>query len=150
MPRRDQTESGRQYAMKALKNKRASLAGEIESLKRKLEWAQKQMAHVDGCLTIFQPGFDPGALGIKKPRSRVRLFKQGELNRMVLDALRRAGKPIGTKDVTTLLMEAAGHGEDTRDALTERVRQALGYLARTNRIVGQNSGRLARWSLIPD
>jgi len=135
--------------MKALKDKRASLAGEIESLKRKLEWAQKQMAHVDACLTIFQPGFEPASAGIRKPRKRVKLFRQGELNRMVLDALRRAGKPIGTAEVARSLMDAEGFEEDTFTGLIERVRGALAYLSRTGRVERRGDGRAGVWALEP-
>lgn len=99
MSKRDQTPTGYHYAMKALKDRRASLAGEIQSLKNKLAWAKSQLRHVDATLTIFSPGFDPTKLGIKWPRQRVKLYVQGDLSRMVLDALRRAGKPITCQDV---------------------------------------------------
>jgi hypothetical protein len=87
---------GNKYALAALKNKRATLAGEIAELKKQLAWRVSQLDHVDACLTIFEPGFDVNALGIKRPRKRVKLFRQGELGRLIIDALRRAGKPLST------------------------------------------------------
>ena len=80
-------ENGNQYALAALKDKRATLAGEIVDLKKQLAWRVSQLDHVDACLTIFEPGVDVGALGIKRPRKRVKLFRQGELGRLIIDAL---------------------------------------------------------------
>jgi hypothetical protein len=97
-------EKSNQYALAALKDKRATLAGEIVDLKKQLAWRVSQLDHVDACLTIFEPGFDIKAVGIKRPRKRVKLFRQGELGRLIIDALRRAGKPLGTHEITSALL----------------------------------------------
>ena len=140
-------EKGNQYALAALKDKRATLAGEIVSLKKKLEWAEKQLVHVDATLEIFSPGFNPESLGVKRPRKRVKLFAQGELGRMVLDALRRAGKPQGLRDITTALLTAGGHGESARPGLTPRVRGNLSYQVKRGTITSSGSGRAITWAL---
>ena len=80
-------EAGNRYALAALKDRRATLAGEIVDLKKQLAWRVSQLDHVDACLTIFEPGFDIKAIGIKRPRKRVKLFRQGELGRLIIDAL---------------------------------------------------------------
>lgn len=147
MGKRDQTPAGNKYAMKTLKDKRASLAGEIQSLKYKLAWAQSQLRHIDAALTIFQPGFDPKSAGIKRPRQRVKLYRQGELGRMVLDALRRAGAPTTAYDVTTALLAANGHPEEARPSLSRRVRGALAYQVRCGLVVCEGSGRAGTWAL---
>jgi hypothetical protein len=147
MSKRDQTPTGNHYAMKALKDRRAALAGEIQSLKNKLEWAKKQLAHVDACLTMFQPGFDPKSAGIRRPRVRVKLYAQGDLSRMVLDALRRAGKPITCQDVTTALLAANGHPEEARPSLSRRVHGALAYQVRCGLVVCEGTGRGTIWAL---
>jgi hypothetical protein len=90
-------DSSNKYALAALKDKRATLAGEIVHLKRQLAWAQNQLDHMDVCLTIFEPGFDPTKIGKKLVRKRVKLFRQGELGRLIIDALRRAGLGPGVR-----------------------------------------------------
>ena len=140
-------ETGNKYALAALKDKRATLAGEIVQLKNKLAWAQKQLEHVDACLTIFEPGFDVKSLGIKNPRQRVKLFRQGELMRLIVDALRRAEKPLGTQEVVTALLEAGGYGEAARPSLAPRVRGNLAYLERKGKVCKTGKASTARWAL---
>ena len=143
-------ENGNRYALHALKDKRATLAGEIEHLKRQLQWRQTQLDHVDAFLTIFDPGFDVEAIGKKLVRKRVKLFRQGELGQLIRDALRRAGKPLGTHAITTALLEAGGHGESARAALTPRVRGNLAYLERSGAVRKDGTARTAVWSLSDD
>lgn len=100
----DQTDNGNKYALRALKDKRATLAGEIIDLKKRLAWRQSQLDHVDATLTIFQPGFDVDAIGAKRPKKRIKLFAQGQLSRTTQDVLRKAGKPLGVHDVVTGLL----------------------------------------------
>ena len=140
-------ENGNCYALHALRDKRATLAGEIADLKKQLAWRVSQLDHVDACLTIFEPGFDPQKIGLKRPRKRVKLFRQGELGRLIIDALRRAGKPLGTHDVVSALLVAGGYGESARPSLTTRVRGNLAYLERESKVAKSGKASTARWSL---
>jgi len=140
-------EKGNQYALAALKDRRATLAGEITHLKRQLAWAQNQLDHVDACLTIFEPGFDPAKIGQKLVHRRVKLFRQGELGRLIIDALRRAGRPLGTHEIVTALLEAGGHGESARPSLGPRVRGNLAYQVRRGFVTSTGAGREIVWTL---
>jgi hypothetical protein len=135
------------YALAALKDRRATLAGEIESLKRSLQTKVQQLDHIDACLTIFEYEGDPATIPNKRPRRRVKLFRQGELGRLIVDALRRAGKPLGTHAIVTALMEAGGHGEGARTSLTPRVRGNLAYLETREMVLKDGRGQLVRWHL---
>jgi hypothetical protein len=139
---------GNKYALAALKDRRATLAGEIADLKRRLQTATIQLDHIDACLTIFEYEGDPAAIPNKRPKRRVKLFAQGELGRLILDALRRAGKPLGTHSIVAALLEAGGHGEASRAALTPRVRGNLAYLEKRRAVTKSGSGTLVRWSLV--
>jgi hypothetical protein len=143
----DQTEAGNRYALHALKDKRATLSGEIADLKRRLAWRVQQLDHVDACLTIFEPGFDPEKIGKKLVRKRVKLYKQGELGRLIIDALRRAGKPLGTQEITSVLLAAGGYGESAWAGLSPRVRANLAYQVRRKTITSSGSGRTITWAL---
>jgi hypothetical protein len=51
-------------------------------------------------LRIFALDLDPEAISEKKLCKRINLFKEGELDRLVLGVLRKAGKPLSTEEVT--------------------------------------------------
>lgn len=141
-------ETGNKYALAALKDKRATLAGEIAQLKNKLAWAESQLKHVDATLALFDPNLDPDQIAAKRPKKRVKLFRQGELNRLILDVLRTACGPQRTQDVVTLVMAALGHDETARTALAPRVRGNLQYLQTKAGMVAKiGGGRDARWTL---
>lgn len=142
-----QTENGNRYALAALRDKRATLAGEIAALKKKLAWAEDALGHVDACLRLMDPEADPAGLPTKRPYQRVKLFRQGELGRMILDALRRAGRPQSTHAIVSALLEAGGHGEEARPAMAPRVRGNLAYLEKQGRITKEGTARSATWVL---
>ena len=142
-----QTENGNRYALTALKDKRATLAGEIAALKKRLKWAEDALGHVDACLRLMDPDADPSALPAKRPYQRVKLFRQGELGRMILDALRRAGRPQSTHAIVSALLEAGGHGEAARPTMTPRVRGNLTYLEKAAKVVKAGRGKSVTWHL---
>ncbi len=127
-----QTDNGNRYALTALRDKRATLAGEIADLKKQIAWREQALGHVEACLRLMDPGADPSSLPAKRPYRRVKLFRQGELGRLIFDALRRAGKPLGTHAVVTALLAEGGHGEDARPAMTPRVRGKKAIACKTD------------------
>ena len=142
-------ETGNKYALAALKDKRATLAGEIAQLKNRLAWAESQLKHVDATLALFDPNLDPDEIAAKRPKKRIKLFKQGVLGRLILNALRTADGPLRTQDVVSAIMLAQGHDEAARTALVPRVRGNLQYLQTKAGMVAKiGGGRDARWALV--
>lgn len=141
------TDLGNRYALSALKKQRGTLAGEIASLKKRLAWAEDQIRHVDATLQLFDPQLFPHLIPAKRPQKRIKLFRQGELGRLVIDALRRAGKPLGTREIVTALLKAGEHGEAARPALGPRVRGNLAYQERRGKIVKAGRGKAVTWAL---
>lgn len=140
-------ENGNKYALAALKDRRALLAGEIAELKKQLMRREDQLEHLDATITLFQPDYDRRTIATKRPR-RVKLFRQGELNRMILTALRRADKPLSTAEVVSSVLDQTGYGEEARPALKGRVRGNLQYLERDRKMVTKSgSGANVRWTL---
>jgi hypothetical protein len=135
------------YALAALKDRRATLAGEIADLKKRLQVATTQLDHIDACLTIFEYQGDPAAIPAHKPRRRVKLFRQGELGRLILDTLREAGKPLGTHEIVSALICKGGHGEAARSALAPRVRGNLAYLEKAGKVTKSGRGSAVTWCL---
>jgi hypothetical protein len=140
-------EKPNRYALAALRDRRATLAGEIYDLKRQLDWRQKQLDHVDACLTIFEPGFSIESIGIKRSRKRVKLYGQGELSRSILDALRRAARPLGIDAIVGSLLAAQGHAPSVAPALKPRVNSNIHYLHRLGRVTKTGRGMSVLWAL---
>jgi hypothetical protein len=70
-----QSPLGNRYALTALREKRATLAGEIAQLKKQIAWKTTQIKSVDETLGLFDPNYSPGSIRAKKPYQRVHLFK---------------------------------------------------------------------------
>jgi hypothetical protein len=141
-------EKGNRYAIAALKDRRATMAGEIVQMKEGIAYREVQLTHLDAVLRELDPSYRGDTIPPKKLR-RVKLFGNGELNRLIADALRRAEKPLASSDVADAIVEAKGYGRDTIHALTRRVRANLSYLLRHKRVVKTGDRLTACWSL-PD
>lgn len=140
-------DKGNRYALAALKTQRATLAGEIVQLKKRLAWAEQQLIHVDATLHLLDPSADPSAIPLKRPQKRIKLFRQGELGRMILAALRHLEKPAPLTEIVTEVLAAGGHGEDARPALTHRVRSNLEYLKERGTVRKVGERHEAKWAL---
>jgi hypothetical protein len=79
------------YALAALKARRGSIAGQITDFEARLRRLREAMAHIDGTLRLFDEEIEPDSIAPKKPYKRVKLFGQGELNRLIFDACARLG-----------------------------------------------------------
>lgn len=136
------------YALAALKDRRATIAGQIMRLQDALRCRQEQLMHLDASIQILQPGYDLDKAPVKRFR-RVHLFGKGELSRTVLDVLRRGGKPMSTSEVIAAFMVLKGYEPESRTAISHRVRANLAYQFRHRRLVTK-AGELsaARWTLI--
>ena len=138
---------GDRYALSALTRKRATIASEIVQLERQLRHLKESLVHVDYTLKLLDPSTDPEAIPNKRPVRRVKLFRQGELGRMILGALRDAESELGTAEIVTAVLVAGGHGEGARRTMAPRVRGNLAYLERRGIVVKSGSGRGAKWGL---
>ena len=73
----------------------------------------------------------------------MKLFGNGELNRLIIDALRRAnGKPLSTPAIADAIIVAKGYGKEAKHALIRRVRANLSYLLRHRSAVEKTGNRL--------
>jgi hypothetical protein len=55
---------------------------------------------------------EPDSFAPKKPYKGVKLFGQGELNRLIFAAMRKAqGRPMAVPEIARAIVEELGHGE---------------------------------------
>jgi hypothetical protein len=150
-PSRTPTDKTNRYAIAALKDRRATLAGEIVRFKEGIRSREEQLAHLDATLRILDPEYRADTIAPKRLR-QVKLFGGGELNRLIVGALRKAdGKPLSTPAIADAIITEKGYGHEAKPALIRRVRANLSYLLRHRGAVQKiGSRRTARWVLSPD
>jgi hypothetical protein len=80
----------------------------------------------------------------------VKLFGQGELNRLILNALRKSeGWPMSTAEIVAEIVAELGHGPDTANGMQRRVHTNLRCLVTDRKLVTKHGERFdAKWSLI--
>lgn len=135
--------------MAALKGRRASIAGNITETEARLRHMREALSHVDATLRLFDDEIDPGSIAPKKPYKRVKLFGEGELNRLISDAMRKRGEPMRCPDTAASIVKTLGHDQDAAKGMVRRVRANLQYLAKDRGLVRKHGERFdAKWSLV--
>ena len=106
-----------EHVLSGLIAKRAELAGRVETLQRDMREAVLAIDHIDAAIRMFDPEAE---LDDIKPRlpPRHQAFK-GEVSRLVLNALRKAGKPLPVAELTLHVL--AGRGLTAEDKPFMRV-----------------------------
>jgi hypothetical protein len=144
-------DKGNMYALAALKDRRARVAGEIFALKKQIAAKLAQMAHLDATLVMFDPDMHPSAIRPKRVTAyqRVPLFGHGELGRVILDVLREAkGTPLAGHEIAARVMVRLNQPAVGKMAMTARTRCGLRYLAKNKRgVVKIGDKQNARWTL---
>jgi hypothetical protein len=141
-------ENGNQYALAALRDRRAKIAGEVAFYKRKVSERKKQLAVLDSTIRLFDPEYRQGSIRPKRYRSSSPLFSQGELGRLILDTLREAkGEPLAVSVIATRAADKLGLPASAYTAVTSRVRANVAYLKRNGRVAKTGEKAAARWTL---
>ena len=137
------------FAIPALKEKRASIAGRVISLKKQISRHHKELANLDATISLFDPTYKIGSIKPKRTQKRSKLFKLGELGRLCIDALRRAeGVPMATRDIVAAVSVAIGQGKTSEAVLAATVRSNLAYLARRGKVLQVGKGVGCKWGLL--
>jgi hypothetical protein len=94
-------ERSNRYAINALKERRAEIDGEIEACRRRVETLTEAIIHLDASLALLDPTYDAASVRPKRPYRQVRLFGGRKLTSLILDALRRAERPLSTQEAVS-------------------------------------------------
>jgi hypothetical protein len=126
------------YAISGVRRKRAHLMGEIEQAERGTARLREQLAAIDATLRLFHPDADPSHITPIRPFNvRNVWFRRGEQTRLVLEAMRDAGKPLPLRLIAEYVMRAKGFFRDDAGVWSrgrEHVRVALRRLAERRRV----------------
>ena len=135
----------------ALIEKRRELAGKIEDLQRQLKVTVTDLDHVEASLRLFVPDIDLIEYGPRPVPPPHAAFK-GEVTRVVLETLRKAGRPMNTRDLTEVVMRERGLPWDdlkTRRVILQRVGACLNSWKRTGVVKpSPGPGQMLSWEVI--
>ncbi len=138
------------HVVSALVSKRAEIAGLIARTEQQLGQFRADLVHLDATLRLFAPGVEPKTIPAKRIRQADLWFEHGELPRRVLDALRRAGKPIHAPDVVRAVMIDKGLDPADRQSFARvqwKVRDILNRLNRRGLLVPDGVGHGVLWRI---
>jgi hypothetical protein len=137
------------HVIGALRNKRAELAGVVVQLERQLSRQRADLTHLDATLRLFDPTIRLSEIRPRRPYARNTWFRHGECLRLIYDALREAGQPVTTRDLSERIMQikAIPAAEArTRDLVQRTLLASLNRAKDT--IARSDAGGVAAWRLI--
>lgn len=138
-----------EHVLSGLLAKRAEIAGKIEMLEREIRDLIASLDHVDAALRIFDPNVDFESIKPKIP-PRHMAFK-GEVSRLILNALRKAGKPLPVSQLTLAVLAGRGLSADDKPfvaILSKRVGACLRNLRKKGLVkMNRPLGSYGHWEI---
>lgn len=115
------------YALEALKRKRADMTGEIARCNARLQQLSTDLEHLDATLRLFDPDFVVESVLPKVFQPPASWSKRGEMSRAVLSILRVAKGPLATREIAAMIVDQRGleHNKPILDIMTRRVAGVL-------------------------
>ena len=140
------------YAVEALKRKRAEITGEIARSQAQLEKLARDLEHIDGVLAILAPEFVQEAVLPKVFTPPKSWSKRGEMSRTVLSILRTAKEPMTTREIAGLVMQKRGLPDPDPASLNIMTRR-VGHCLRDKREHGtvrslEETGLWLQWEIV--
>jgi hypothetical protein len=144
---------GYDLTLSGLLRKRAEMAGEAEALRAQLQGQLSALDHIDAVIRILKPDIDLADLP-ERPVAPALSGTRGDLQRFLLDQLRKANHPLSTFDLADAVMRQ--RGLDPRDRIvTKLVQRRTGYSLAKLRTGGKVTSRRTHrsapleWELTP-
>ncbi|MBF5090466.1 hypothetical protein F1640_10660 [Novosphingobium sp. NBM11] len=115
------------YALEALKRKRAEMTGEIARCHARLQQLSDGLDHIDATIRLFAPDFVQESILPKVFTPPKSWSKRGEMSRAVLSILRVAKGPLSTREIASMIVQQRGLDADKGilDVMTRRVANVL-------------------------
>jgi hypothetical protein len=92
------------HVISALTNKRSELLGEIDHLEALIKEHKENLLTIDKTIYIFDSSYNLKSIKAKRV-VKDRYFKVGEAKVLLLDALRKLGRPAKTDEIVDILID---------------------------------------------
>ncbi|MBL7091149.1 MULTISPECIES: hypothetical protein [unclassified Acidovorax] len=134
-----------------LVSKRSEVAGQIISYQAEITRLQESLSHLDGSIKLFAPEYDLRTIKSKRTNTRNQYFVKGEAQRLTLDVMREAGKPLNNLEITAQLLERKGI--EATEAITARIQKnvfAVIHRLEARHIVREidNGAGVMKWEIV--
>jgi hypothetical protein len=119
------------------------MAGQVEAMQAQLGALITDLSHIDAAIRVFRPDIDLADLPEKLAPAPFTGFR-GEIQRFLLDELRKANHPLSTFDLAERVMAKRGLPPDDR-VIVKLIQRRTGYALAKLRNKGKvTSGRAHR------
>ena len=139
------------YALEALKRKRAEITGAIARCHADIHRLSEELEHLDATLRLFAPDFVAESVLPKVFAPPKSWSKRGEMSRAVLSILRVAKGPLSTREIASMVVQQRGLECET-DILNIMTRR-VGHVLRDKRDKGvirsiEETGLWLQWEIV--
>lgn len=139
------------YALDALKRKRAEMTGEIALCHARLSKLSDDLEHLDATLRLFAPDFVAESILPKVFTPPKSWSKRGEMSRAVLSILRVAKGPQSTREIAAQIV--AQRGLDSDHGILAIMCRRVGHVLRDKRERGlvrslEETGLWLQWEIV--
>jgi hypothetical protein len=133
-------------AISTSKARHAEIDGERRACEFRLRNLSEALYHLDASLVLLDHTYDPALVRPKRPCRWAKLFGGRKLIGLILDAPRRAERPLTMQEVV-LATAAEMNGGGAAPNVTKRIRIGSQYLARLGSIEKEGEQTTALWRL---
>ncbi len=113
-----------QHVVSQLITKKEELQGELNFYKTKVAQLEEVLKGIDISIKAFAPDFDLSSVKTKRFTGDKHYFKRGESHIMILDALRKADKPLTTSEITNILMKKKNLDTEDKE-LVDKIQKSI-------------------------
>lgn len=136
------------HVISALKSKRSELLGLVNHYEKELREIINSINHIDSTLKIFDPEIELSTIKPKQYRKYNKLFRNGELSRLILEVFRDLGCSLTCEQVSEEIKKRKQLEHHIKD-LNGTVRRSLYHHEKKNILKRINNGKeLNQWELI--
>lgn len=140
-----------EYALDALKRKRADMTGEIALCNARLQKLSTDLEHLDATIRLFAPDFVQESILPRLFTPPKSWSKRGEMSRAVLSILRVAKGPLSTREIAAMIVDQRGLQND--DGILGIMTRRVGHVLRDKRERGlvravEETGLWLQWEIV--
>jgi hypothetical protein len=136
-------DDGYSLTLAGLLRKRGELHLEVERARAQMTVALAALEHLDATIRVFKPDIDIGDLP-ERPLPPANAAFRGEVQRSLLDMIRKAGRPMTTLECTEAVMRQRGLDPSDRvlaGLIRKRTGHSLAGLRRKGMLDGHRYGK---------
>lgn len=136
---------GYELTLAGLLRKRGELSGHVEGLRAQLGVHLDALNHIDAVIRVFKPDIDLVDLPERLAPPANAAFR-GEVQRFLIDTLRKATEPLTTFDMTEAVMRQRGLDPADRvlfQLIAKRTGHSLSKLRRQGKVTSYRVGKSA-------